>query len=492
MMSQFVVRRPRLIIAVVIALTAIFAFGLRRGMELDVSPLAFVAYDSQERRDFAEARKQFGADDYLLIAVVCEDIFTPENLLRLRTLHQRIEGIGGVSEILSLNNVPYARSLEDGDEGASLEKLIPEKIEAGPRLAEARAVATSDRIFAGNVVSADGRTAALNILLKPDTTKKRHEVTRRIYELTKQSGFNPTFLAGDPFSQWRATESVSKDLTLFLPLTIVLIAVVLWLCFRSVVAVVLPLATIGIGLLWLLGLMSYLNAPFTILSLMLPTLMLAIGCSYMIHVINQIGIAYITNGKAEDGEKAGVIESAMSFINLPVLVSALTIIAGFLSLAFTEIPAVRSTAVYAAAGAAFTMILSLTFVPAVLAVLPARALAFRCGIMGKLVTLLEGTGRWATSHQMLLYVLTAIIVVISVIGVWRIKIDIDYFHFFKPNSETSVNLAEVNKRLAGAVTFEDYCGRPASRRNRKAGCVAPHCRVAGFCRKPPEFDRTRH
>jgi predicted RND superfamily exporter protein len=53
-----------------------------------------------------------------------------------------------------------------------------------------------------------------------------------------------------------------------------------------------------------------------------------------------------------------------------------------------------------------------------------------------------------------LYVLTVIIVIISVIGVRRIKIDIDYFHFFKPNSETSVNLAELNKRLAGAVTFD--------------------------------------
>jgi len=454
MVSQFVVRRPRLIIAVVIALTAFFAFGLRRGMELDVSPLAFVAYDSQERRDFAEARKQFGADDYLLIAVVCDNVFAPENLLRLRKLHQQIERISGVAEILSLNNVPYARSLEDGEEGASLEKLIPEKLEAGPRLDEARAVATSDKIFAGNVVSTDGRTAALNILLKPDTTKNRHEITRQIYELTKQSGFTPTFLAGDPFSQWRATASVKKDLAVFLPLTIFLIAGVLWLCFRSVIAVAMPLATIGIGLLWLLGLMAYFNAPFTILALMLPTLMLAIGCSYMIHVINQIGISYIAQGKLDEKEKEGVIESAMGFINLPVVVSALTIIAGFLSLAFTEIPAVRSTAVYAAIGAAFTMVLSLTFVPAMLAVLPARALAFRCGMMGKMVTLLEETGRWATSNQRLLYALTAIIIIISVIGVRRIKIDIDYFHFFKPSSETSVNLAEVNKRLSGAVTFD--------------------------------------
>jgi predicted RND superfamily exporter protein len=54
----------------------------------------------------------------------------------------------------------------------------------------------------------------------------------------------------------------------------------------------------------------------------------------------------------------------------------------------------------------------------------------------------------------LLYALTAIIVVVSIIGVRRILIDIDYFHFFKSNSETTVGLAEISRRLSGAVSFE--------------------------------------
>jgi len=158
--------------------------------------------------------------------------------------------------------------------------------------------------------------------------------------------------------------------------------------------------------------------------------------------------------QAAESGKLVAIAAAMNFINLPVIVSALTIIAGFFSLAFTEVPAVRVTAIYAGIGAGFTMILSLTFIPAVLAVLPARAMAFRCGLTGSLVKLLEGTGRWATSQQTLLYVLTAIIVIASVIGVFRIRIDIDYFHFFKPGTESSIGLEEINKRLSGAVVFE--------------------------------------
>jgi predicted RND superfamily exporter protein len=144
----------------------------------------------------------------------------------------------------------------------------------------------------------------------------------------------------------------------------------------------------------------------------------------------------------------------MRFITLPVVVSALTIIAGFLSLAFTKIPAIRTTAIFAAIGAGVTMILSLTFIPALLVLLPRRAMAFRVGLAGKMCKLLGETGRWATSHQTALYILTAVIIVVSLVGMRRINIDIDYFHFFKPGSETSIGLANINQRLSGAVSFE--------------------------------------
>jgi uncharacterized protein len=455
-MSKFVVRHPRLIIAAVILLTAFFGFELRRGIVLEVSPLGFVERGSQSRADFAEARKNFGPDDYFVIAVVAEDVFSAENLAKLRELHEKVARTAGIIEVLSLANVPYARSVNGVVE---IDKLIPPLEADDSRLAQARAVATSDPLFSGNLVSSDGRTAALNILLNPELpTYKRHEITRKIYGIARSAGFKAVYFAGDPFSQWRCTEAIKSDLWLFLPLTLALIALLLWLCFRSLTAIVLPLGTIAIGLLWLMGLMALLQAHFTVLALMLPTLMLAIGCSYMIHVINQVGIVEERAGEMAESFSSpalsSCIEEAMRFITLPVVVSALTIIAGFLSLAFTKIPAIRTTAIFAAIGAGVTMILSLTFIPAVLVLLPRRALAFRIGLAGTMCKLLGETGRWATSHQTALYILTGIIVVASLVGMKRITIDIDYFHFFKPRSETSIGLAQINRRLSGAVTFE--------------------------------------
>jgi uncharacterized protein len=501
----FIVRRPRAVISMVVALSAFFAFGLWRGVQLDVSPLGFVEQEGQARADFETARKNFGPDDYLVVAVVCDDVFAPPNIARLRELHDRISKTRGVAEVLSLVNAPYARSaggvvsaeslIPDGETGrrgdGETERRGMERQGDGENgvtvspspdpqsaIEEIRRLATGDRLYVGNLVSADSGAAALNVLLKSDLpTATRHVITRRIYDLARDAGFDHVYFAGDPFTQWRSTEAIKSDLTLFLPLTLVFIALLLWLCFRSFVVVALLLSAIGLGLLWLMGLMAWFESHFTILALMLPTLMVAIGCSYMVHVINQIGISQmrVKSGRLGDGETGRVgeeengrredlspsrpvalsaIEEALNFISLPVIVSALTIIAGFLSLAFTAIPAIRSTAIYSAIGAAFTMILSMTFIPAAMALMGGRAIKFRVGLAGGMVRLLEGVGRWSTSNQIPLYILTAVLVVISAIGASRIVIDIDYFHFSKPNSETSVGLAEVNKRLSGAVNFD--------------------------------------
>ena len=443
-----VLGHPRLVVLLVALLTIAALVGLRKGLTLDASGFTFIERNGTAMEDFRRSQRHFGSDEYFILAVGEEEIFAPEVLKRLRALHQRLAAMEGVVEVVSLINVPYARSIPGG---ASLEALLPADLDDLDRIAEARRVVTADRLYAGNVVSADGRTAALNVRLGPGLdSDRRTALSRRIYDACQSAGFRESWFAGDPFIQLRAVEAIRRDLTVFLPLTLLMIAGLLWWSFRSVRAMLIPLLTIGIGLIWLLGLMAAMRAHFTILALMLPTLMLAIGCSYMIHVVNQIGLVAATR---ETAGKLEVVGEAVRFIAVPVVVSALTIIAGFLSLAFTDIPSIRETSIYAALGAGFTMILSLTFLPACLLLWPGERVSFHVGLDGGSVRRLEQLGRWATTRQKVLYLVTALIVVCSLAGIGRIVIDIDYFHFFKPNSDTTIGLDQISRRLSGGVTM---------------------------------------
>ena len=449
---HLIVNRPFLIILAVVVVTAILGFGLRRGLALNVSPLLFVEEQSKERDDYNRARQSFGDDLFMVVACVSEDAFTPSNLAKLRALHQQIEKLKGVAEVISLINSPYAR----GDkQGVSVEKLVPENA-APERLQEAKTVALTDKLYAGQIISRDGKTAAINLLLNAElTTEQRYQVTSQVYSIASQAGFSQVFFAGDPYMQWRGVEAIRGDLTLFLPLTLLLVAFFLWLCFRSLVAVVLPLLTVGIGLIWVFGIMGYVGSQFNLLSLMLPTVLLAIGCSYVIHVFNQIGLerAALQESKIQN-LKSKILTEALRFISIPVIVSALTIIAGFLSLAFTRIPGIKYTAMYAALGAAFTMLLSLTFVPAMMAVIGERATRLNVGLGGQMVSWLEKTGRAAVSKETLLYLVTAVMCVLSVVGIFRLIVNVDYYGFFKPNTEIAIGTAEIGKRLAGAISVD--------------------------------------
>ena len=87
---HLIVNRPLLIILAVIVVTAIFGFGLRHGLALNVSPLLFVEAQSQEREDYNRARASFGDDLFMVVACVSDDAFAPNNLAKLRALHQQI------------------------------------------------------------------------------------------------------------------------------------------------------------------------------------------------------------------------------------------------------------------------------------------------------------------------------------------------------------------------------------------------------------------
>src|SRR5215468_4963775 len=126
----FIVHRPRAIISIIVLLSALFALGLRRGVRLDVSPLGFVEREGQARNDFETARGNFGPDDYMVVAAVCDDVFSPASVSRLRDLHDRISKTKGVAEVLSLVNAPYARSV---DGVVSAESLLPDGGTEGQR-----------------------------------------------------------------------------------------------------------------------------------------------------------------------------------------------------------------------------------------------------------------------------------------------------------------------------------------------------------------------
>jgi len=135
--------------------------------------------------------------------------------------------------------------------------------------------------------------------------------------------------------------------------SLVAIVVLVLLHFRSVAAVVLALLPVAVGFLWLLGLMGWLNRPFNPANIMTLPLVIGIGVTNGIHILNRF---------AEERNPAILAKST----GKAVLVSGLTTIAGFGSLMLAQHQGIASLGQVMAAGVALCMIAGLTVLPAVL------------------------------------------------------------------------------------------------------------------------------
>ena len=160
----------------------------------------------------------------------------------------------------------------------------------------------------------------------------------------------------------KTTESyLSKDLSRLLLFAALVILVTFYLGFRAVRAALLPLAIVLVGTLWCLGFMSLLGYPLSIMSVVIPPLVLALGSSYSIHVLNQ----YFRDSQEEGPDKRW-ISTAVAHINRTIFLAAVTTVAGLLSLLVVSMRQGRQFAIATSVGIVACAFLSLFFFPAVL------------------------------------------------------------------------------------------------------------------------------
>jgi hypothetical protein len=185
---------------------------------------------------------------------------------------------------------------------------------------------------------------------------------------------------------------------------------------------------------------------------------MAIGSSYVIHVINQAILS--SNQLTDEVDLASwrkTLSDALTFISPPVIVSATTTMAGFASLAFASIPTSRDLGIFAALGVSFAALLSLLLVPAVIS-LRARPLSQTGRTTGDYALFLNGLlsrlGTLVITQPRTIQLVALSIAVVSALGIWRIQINTDYLSFTKKDSELRTAAKVLHEKLAGAASFQ--------------------------------------
>lgn len=438
------IRRPRLTLAVILVVTAFFGF-FARSMQFDAAIENLLPEHDPEKRYYDDVKKVFGDEAVTVIGVFADDVFAPATLAKIDQLSQRLEGIKGVREVVSLTTV---KGIEADEYGVNVGRIMHELPRTPEAAAKFRATVMSNPLYIKNIVSADGHAAGISIVyqsMTPEEFERRH-IEDQIRAIVAEAGGPEEYaITGIPTIKVFGARFMQGDTTKFTPLSILVVVLVLTWAFRTVRGVMLPLATVVAGVVWTTGLMVLTGTPINMGTLVLNPLLMAIGVAYAIHFMSQY-YREATPGRSA----AEVLEATVEHIGVPLTIAAVTTLIGFATFILTPIPAIREFGIYSVFGITVIFLLSLSIPPALLMLMRTPKTVSRLNDEDSwLSRFLRFCGETAVHHSTLVLVLGGVVCAISIWGITRIRIETDFIGFFDPRSHVRVDNERVAEHLAG-------------------------------------------
>lgn len=447
-LARSILKYRWLILIITILLTGFLGYQIRY-IQINSDVISTLPDDDPDALLFKKIGEEFGGNKIGMVILETESVFTNEVLEDIALLTDTISAIEGVTGVTSMTSILDIRGDEYGFEVSELvaEYQLPYSEEELTELRER--VMSSDR-YKGNIVSADGTAALVMFTVLDDYDIK--QVGRQVINKTGSLQLpGRLYYAGLPMMVTAIAELVASDLLKLIPIAFLLITLVLIVNFRTFRGVLLPLLASAIAISWTIGLMALLGFEMTMVTNNIPIILLAVGSAYTIHVINKV------NQLRERYYHKAII-TAIAYIFIPVLLTALTTIAGFISFVFEAyLGMIKDFGIFTAIGTFFSALLALFFVPALLYMIsPKKVKRSNYEESGRSSVFLE---RMLTPLRELLlkhprYILTTwgVLVLLSIGGIFLIERNVDIKDYFKKN-----NMA----REAEEIMMEKFGGSKA-------------------------------
>lgn len=432
-LSEVCVRRSWYVIAIWAALAAVSGVGASK-LEIDTTTSTFLDRDAPAWSEYQRSIHDFGGDELLTIVLEGPTPYDPKTLQALYELSGRMESLPGVRRVDSLRTVPVVDARRDGSIALDppLEAGVPATNREMRRLVEK---VRKDRVAPNNLVSADERAFAINVLFDDDVDGDR-DVAVAIADglLTGRSAW----ISGVPVFRTKVNSRTRDELLLFVPLTLALVGGVILVGIGGLWSVAVAFTVSGCGTLVALGAMGFNGVPISLSTAILPSILLALGCAYVLHVLSA----------ARGAADAGDLIRRLNEVARPVALSGLTTAIGFIAMATVRVSAIRELSTYGGLGIFAVVSAGLTLAPALLR---QRGLERRSTGFSQWMER-EGPPRlvaWVRSHAKGIVLAWIGGAAVFGYGLGRLRIETDIILWFPRGTEIRESYEAIKTRLSG-------------------------------------------
>jgi predicted RND superfamily exporter protein len=445
--AQWVIKYRLLVVAIVAVLTILGGLFITKFSYIESDITKYLPEDDPVVIRFREAGDRFGGVATAMVGYEAEDIFTPEELKRVDRLTRAFKEIEGVSWVISLTSIDDVQeTVVEGEKAVQIGKVIkPGEIPENPaEIQKLKKYVLGKENLVSTVVSADGKLANIIInIVGEDRVKVATEIEKRAREMV--SG-DRLFFTGFPYWMKVMAEMILRDMAVLVPIVTLIVMLILFLSFRSLRGVVLPLATVIISSVWAMGLMAAVDIPITILSNAVPVLLIALGTAYAIHLLHKYNEVVCEEGAGTDN-----IRSSMVDVMVPICLAGLTTMIGFLSFLTSDLVFIQHTGIIAAFGIFSAMIIALTFLPAILSWLKPRKTTFDYSgkTLAGLARVADSTGRAVIKQRRPLLLVSLVIAAASVVFIPSLDRRFDMVSYFPEDSDVRRGDKMMREKLGG-------------------------------------------
>lgn len=419
-LAGFVLRFRLLLLFLLLGSTALMAYYASK-VQLSYEFGGAIPTDNPRYLEYIQFRQQFGEDGNLLVLAVQDPhFFARDRFDAYRKLTKELKQVPGVENILS---VAGAVNLVKND---STRKLVPVAVfpggQTGAQLDSAVALFHQLPFYTGQLYNPRTSSYLMAVRINKDVmgSARRNVVVKQITTLATAFGRQQqeeVYRSGLPLIRTAMATRVADELKLFLVLSFLLTAAILFAFFRSVSAVLMSMVVVAMGVIWSVATIVLFHYKITLLTSIIPPLIVVIGIPNCVYFLNKYHTEY-----AKTGDKETAIVRMIARMGIVTLFTNITAAIGFGVFYFTKSTLLKQFGVVAGLNILWIFVISFIFLPVVLSLLPPPKTRHTTYLESRFFNgVLAAISKLVFQYRKIVYAITLVALVLAVEGMWRLQ-----------------------------------------------------------------------
>ena len=465
--QNFILKNPKGIF--IILIIAILSFGyFSKDFRLDASSETLLIEGDPDLIYLKEVSKRYGAKDFLILTYTpYEGMSTDTSINNLLSLKYKIQSLKWVHSVITLLDIPLLNN-SDASLQERLQNFKTLKDENVDRNRGFKEILNSP-VFRNFVISEDGKTSGIIVNIKENKkfesskNKSKKEIEDYKDQIKKQNHQNileirdviksyedvgKIYLGGIPMIADDMMSFIKSDIIVFGLGVLLFIIITLWYVFRKLIWIIVPISSCLFSVIIMMGILGILGWKVTVISSNFIALMLILTMAMNIHMSTRFIQLKNDFPKKNNFEIISLTTNKMFW---PILYTVLTTIFAFLSLIFSEIKPIIDFGWMMTFGLVTSFIVTFSLLPTLLNFTSIQKISIKKEQNSKITNFLSLI---ALNNKKIIFVVTGLIIILSVLGISRLEVENSFINYFKKNTEIYKGMKLIDEKLGGTTPLE--------------------------------------